>query len=308
MRCAIKWFKHISDSLDDPFIFDLIRKHGAAGYLVFFGILEIYAREFKTQNGWKLDVTCDYLWRKLGLRTHRTLSETLLTISEAGKWEVEFKEDRIIINVLKFRRYLDETTLKKLREKEKVFRNHSGIIPKTEPTEVEVEVEVDIEEERKKEKEREKFLSDSFELFWEKHPGIKSGKKKCRDKWFVISPDQILFDKIMFAIEDQIIWRQTAKSSDFRPEWKNPITWLNQECWNDPTKQHVKPSPRYKDHKCEGCGEVFKLNIDIGENMCPHCHVFIRKKLPEDKPDSRIEELTGKISKSMQFPADATQT
>ena len=137
----MKWFKHISDSLDDPFIFDMIKKHDANGYLVFFGILEIYAREFKTEPGWKLQVSMDFLRLKLQ-RSRRVLIEKVLTsLSEAGKWDVDINNGIVTIFIPKFRELLDESTLKKLREIEKSFRNHSGTIPKTEATDIDKEEE-----------------------------------------------------------------------------------------------------------------------------------------------------------------------
>lgn len=42
----MKWFKHISDSLDDPDISESVVRFGADGYLVFFRTLEVMAREF----------------------------------------------------------------------------------------------------------------------------------------------------------------------------------------------------------------------------------------------------------------------
>jgi len=61
----MKWYKHISDSLDDPFIFDLMSEFRSDGYVVFFGILEIYSREFSPENQWKLVVSLSYLHQKL---------------------------------------------------------------------------------------------------------------------------------------------------------------------------------------------------------------------------------------------------
>jgi hypothetical protein len=147
----MKWYKHISDSLDDPFIFDLMTKHGADGYLVFFGVLEIYAREFQTKDSWNLCVTLSYLKQKF-CKTHKQLiTNPLQTISNSGKWNVTIEGDKVTILIPKFRELLDESTLKKLRESEKSFRNGSGIIPKTEPTDKEVEVDKE-EEKTKKEK------------------------------------------------------------------------------------------------------------------------------------------------------------
>jgi len=162
----MKWFKHISDSLDDPFIFNLIEQHDANGYLVFFGILEIYAREFKTEEGWKLHVTLPYLRRKLNRTRNKLITNVLRTLGEldenfdrtseelctnvdktfskSPKWEVEIKGDDVYIFINKFKELMDESTLKKLRENEKSFRNDSGLIPKSEPTEEEADKDKDI--------------------------------------------------------------------------------------------------------------------------------------------------------------------
>ena len=81
----MKWFKHISDSLDDPFIFDLLDQFGADGYLIFFGVLEIYSREFKPEAGWQLCVTRSYLKKKFHKRQDTIIIKTLLYIATHGK-------------------------------------------------------------------------------------------------------------------------------------------------------------------------------------------------------------------------------
>lgn len=106
-------------------------------------------------------------------------------------------------------------------------------------------------------------LSDSFEIFWKNHPGTKTGKKKCYEKWLVINPDQKLFDKIMCAIENQKTWRARAKPDEFRPEWKNPLTWLNQECWED----EIEASKPEDIRECDNCHKTFDYNKT---KHCPH--------------------------------------
>jgi len=181
----MKWYKHITDSLDDPFIFELMEKHGSAGYVAFFGILEIYAREFKVADDWKLVVRLSYLKKKLRFYHKKILINCLKTIGsqpeidqrltkdrteidqrltkdrteidqrltkdqkrlikDSGKWEIEFYEDRVSIFIPKFRELMDESTLKKFRAIEQSFRNCSGIIPKSGATDVDVDVDVDKE-------------------------------------------------------------------------------------------------------------------------------------------------------------------
>ena len=67
----MKWYKHISDSLDDPFIFDLMTKHGSDGYVVFFGTIEIYSREFKPELTWNLVVSLAFLQQKLRISRNK---------------------------------------------------------------------------------------------------------------------------------------------------------------------------------------------------------------------------------------------
>jgi len=111
----MKWYKHISDSLDDPFIFDLITQFGADGYLVFFGVLEIYSREFKTEDNWKLTVTQPYLTTKLHKRQSTLVIKILKHIQNSGKWEIDFNNDQVIIFIPKFTELLDDWSQRKLR-------------------------------------------------------------------------------------------------------------------------------------------------------------------------------------------------
>ena len=61
----MKWFKHYTDSLDDPFIHALIDKFGATGYLAYFGIIEIICKENGKDLTGKLKISPTYLRRKL---------------------------------------------------------------------------------------------------------------------------------------------------------------------------------------------------------------------------------------------------
>jgi hypothetical protein len=109
-RCPIKWFKHISDSLDDPFIVELLDEFGADAYLVFFGVIEIYSREFLPENQWKLDVTLPFFHRKL----HVSPSKIKKILSKIWKWEVEYKNNRVIIFIPKFKQLLDNWTIRQI--------------------------------------------------------------------------------------------------------------------------------------------------------------------------------------------------
>jgi hypothetical protein len=96
----------VSTSLDDPFIYELLLEFGSDGYLVFFGTLEIYSREFSPEKEWKLDVKMKYFHKKF-LISPKKIKKILEKIS---KWEVFFEDDRVSIFIPKFKELLDNYT------------------------------------------------------------------------------------------------------------------------------------------------------------------------------------------------------
>ena len=135
----MKWFKHIADSLDDPFIFSLMEEFKSDGYLVFFGILEIYAREFSTKDDWKLVEKLSFFRHKLSI----SRKKLKIILSKIDKWDIEFNGDYVSIFIPKFKELMDESTLKKLRANEKSFRNGSGTVPKSGTTDLDLDAEED---------------------------------------------------------------------------------------------------------------------------------------------------------------------
>jgi len=87
----MKWFKHHTDSLDDPFIHDLMDEFGATGYLVYFGIIEIICKENGTKLDGKLEISPTYLRRKL--RTSQGKVRQVLEFCQTfGKLSVNFSD------------------------------------------------------------------------------------------------------------------------------------------------------------------------------------------------------------------------
>lgn len=117
--------------------------------MIFFGIIEIYAREFKTETGWKLDITLHYLRKKFNRTRNKPITNTLETIKNSGKWEIVINNDDVSIFIPKFTELMDESTIKKLREKEKSFRNVSGIFPKSAPTDLDADADLDKDKNKK---------------------------------------------------------------------------------------------------------------------------------------------------------------
>ncbi len=152
-RRIIRWFKHLSDSHDDPFIQELIEKHGHIGYYVFFAILEIYAREYKPDMTFVLDTSWAYMRAKLGLshwQQGRQLEAVLASI--ATKWDININHDRITIYIPKFNELLTEATIRRLREKkgQQPSANRDETVSQPFPTPKKVATDVDVEEEKEK--------------------------------------------------------------------------------------------------------------------------------------------------------------
>jgi hypothetical protein len=65
----MKWFKHFSDALDDPFIQELLDEFKHSGYVAWFGLLEIIANENGNNLTGKLSIKPKYLKRKMRIST-----------------------------------------------------------------------------------------------------------------------------------------------------------------------------------------------------------------------------------------------
>lgn len=111
----MKWFKHVSDSLDDPFIFDLISNFGGDGYLVFFGILEILARENDKDFSKFYQFSVKFLSKKLQLSVKK-LKKILFFIEENGRFDIDYNSDKILIKCYKLKDLQDEYSKKKIRK------------------------------------------------------------------------------------------------------------------------------------------------------------------------------------------------
>ena len=72
----------------------------------------------------------------------------------------------------------------------------------------------------------------TFDYFWKYYPGRNTDKKKCLAKWKRDNLDSKM-EEIMNGLGNQIDVRNDIPSNEFKPQWKNPLTWLNGECWKD---------------------------------------------------------------------------
>ncbi len=170
----MKWFKHISDSLDDPFIFDLIDQFGGDGYLVFFGTLEIISREFNTKTPGFCMVPERFLIKKLQLSRQKCVK--ILKYCHKNK-RIFFKEyeGKFMFNCPKLKKLSDTWTTKLLRSD---FKDTSNLLR---PKEEEVE-----EEERSRIYTPYEKILENFHFYCKDLPRVRSInglKPKLKARW-----------------------------------------------------------------------------------------------------------------------------
>lgn len=103
----MRWFKHLSGSLKDSFIFELIEEFGGDGYLVFFGVLEIMSDEFDVFNPGLNKISIKKLQNTFQLSRQRTLKilrrinqKSLENLRKSDKNLADFCEKTDKMNVI----------------------------------------------------------------------------------------------------------------------------------------------------------------------------------------------------------------
>ncbi len=88
----MKWFKHMTDSLDDPFIQSLLDKYSHAGYVAWFGLIEIICKENGANLTGNLKISPTFLKRKLRI-SEAKLRQVFNYCSTFGKLSVDFQKE-----------------------------------------------------------------------------------------------------------------------------------------------------------------------------------------------------------------------
>lgn len=136
---SLKWFKHFTDSLSDPFIEELMDKYSHAGYVAWFGLIEIICKENGNQLTGKLEISPSYLKRKLRISTTK-LRQIFDFCQTNNKLLFDFSKEKWNFDFPKVAEIKDNYT-KDLQVASKKPSNHK---------EEEVEAEAKVEEEKKK--------------------------------------------------------------------------------------------------------------------------------------------------------------
>ena len=139
----MRWFKHEVGTMDDPDFISMIDEFGDAGYVMFFGLLEIYAKEFKDvdEDGF-LDIPLTLARRKL--RKNRVKIEKFLHFCQESLKKPRFyyrlNGTRLSYKVPKFIKLASNWTVRQESLPTESLQSDS-----VSSTAIEVEIEVDKE-------------------------------------------------------------------------------------------------------------------------------------------------------------------
>jgi len=150
----VKWYKHLSGSLNDSLIFEAIEKFGSDGYLVFFGVLELMADEFDIYNPGKNIISLKKITKNLQLSRQKTV-KILSFFNEKAKinkyknvsFFAEVIHNDVYLNCPRLKELTDEYTQKQLKNLS--GQKHDSSRDKLRSKEAEAETEVDNKEEKK---------------------------------------------------------------------------------------------------------------------------------------------------------------
>lgn len=80
----MKWFKHQTNALSDPFIVEMIDKYGGDGYMIYFGLVEMMAEKFTPEGGGRCTLPVSFLRKNLQI-SGKKLSKFLNIFSKKEK-------------------------------------------------------------------------------------------------------------------------------------------------------------------------------------------------------------------------------
>jgi len=81
----------------------------------------------------------------------------------------------------------------------------------------------------------------NFDIFYSAYP-LKKGKQAALKSWIKNKPDiEVCLDAIKTQTAEKI---KLKLAKEFCPEWPNPVTWLNQGCWEDEIIKTEKENER----------------------------------------------------------------
>ncbi len=242
---------------------------GSDGYVVYFGFLEMIAKEFDIKSPGEVTLSRTFCRRKVRLSWHKC-STILKFCEKEGKFFVTDDGRKITINCPKLKDMSDDWTQRQLR---------TASEPPPKKSALEGEEEGDKEKElsafggkavegkafyltKKKRKLKGKRL-ETFNLFWPAF-NLPKGKAESADAWMDIPElTNALVDQIVTAAKLEAKNRPALIAAGGKPKWAQG--WLNGKRWEDMEPEKVSTS---EDLICKECQK--KVGSLIG-GLCKNC-------------------------------------
>ncbi|OEU68482.1 MAG: hypothetical protein BBJ57_07330 [Desulfobacterales bacterium PC51MH44] len=124
----LKWFKHLSGSLNNSVIAESVERFGGDGYLVFFGILEMVSDEFDIYNPGRVTLRMKKITKNLQLSRQKTVrilrffdEKAKLKLQEDVSFFVEIEKGDVTIKCSRLAKLSDNHTQKRLKETSKLL-------------------------------------------------------------------------------------------------------------------------------------------------------------------------------------------
>jgi hypothetical protein len=153
----MKWFKHLSGSLNDNLIWEAVEEFGGDGYMVFFGILEMLADEFDPYEPGKCELSYKKMTKNLQLSRQKTVRILKFYDQKANEnrsknisFFVQFEKKHVVINCPKFKILTDNYTLQLLKD---ISKEDSKSLQSKLRKNFRIESDLEVEEESIKNKE-----------------------------------------------------------------------------------------------------------------------------------------------------------
>ena len=257
------YFSHDSNAREDPKIVRMRSVYGWEGYGWYWMIIEM----MRDQQDYRLSIEGKYAYNAFALQMHCTdekaqqfindcINEFKLFESDGTniwsksllrRMEIKEKRSQKAKEAAKTRwsKYSDtnamqthsESNANKVKESKLKENSNPLLFPQGDQSEQPDET-ADKPRPPFKSKKQEQL----FDQFWDKYPK-KHSKGAAEKAWLRISPDDLLFKKILNGIENGRAspkWKKNA--GEFIP---NPATWLNAKGWED---EYSPPSPEGKEN------------------------------------------------------------
>lgn len=224
MKGFMRWFKHMTDMMNDPKVNSLFEKHGHRGVLTYIWVLEIIAKNMDESDRCNLKTTRGH-WAKM-LRTYWKDADKILTsCRDDGLIFLTSSGDDVDISCPK---------LLKIRARQKPIGGKRYTL----------DIDTDVDKEYNTHKElftpvenlvdNSKEKTKAFEKFYELYPK-KVARGDAEKAWKKIDPK--LYDEILRAVENQKKTKQLGNpEKQFIPY---PASWLNAMRWKDEVEKNA---------------------------------------------------------------------